>query len=412
MISRTCLTVITFFLSTLTFPSVAQQSYQLTVEPPDHGRLQFNVDIPADGKLPAGTLVEVRAEADSGYALDTVFSVVPGGFGRAYRESQTPVHSFVLDQDVSVGALFLPEEELSGFRAIHNIVYAQPGAKPLKYDVFMPESGAEKLPIVVIIHGGGWRANSEDIMRGMAREIAKTQRYVVASVDYRWIGDGDGDETPNAMSDLINDVFGSIAHIQEHADEYGGDSSRIAVTGDSAGGHLSAVAATMPNMIGDGGFGEIAGVFEFLPSYVPSGKTPQELNEEMTAAIQAAAPSYGVFSSTGERGLGHRSSDPRADQSWSDAIAPIWHIPDAEQRAIPHYLTRGTADGLITDTMVTDYVKALGEKNQRIRYDEVPGAGHAFFDWKPDARTLGTFERYGKPYIAEMVKFFDSIFYD
>lgn len=388
-----------------------EQSYQITLEPPENGRLLVSPVIPANGALPAGTQVEVRAEADQGYALDSVFSVIPGTFGRAYRESQTPTHSFVLDQDVSLGALFLPEEKLSGFEAIHNIVYAQPGVKPLKYDVYMPDSGAENLPIVVIVHGGGWRANSEDIMRGMAREIAKTQRYVVASIDYRWIGDGDGDEPPNDMADLIKDVFGAIAHIQEHAADYGGDATRIAVTGDSAGGHLSAVAATMSDMIGDGGFGETEGVFEFLPSYIPNGKTAQQVRDEITAAMQAAAPSYGIFSSSGQRGLSHRSEDPRADQSWSDAIAPIHHIPDFEDRPIPHYLTRGTADGLITDTMVTDYVKALSDKNQRVRYDQVPTAGHAFFDWKPDQRTLATFERFGKPYIDEMVTFFDSVFY-
>ena len=43
----------------------------------------------------------------------------------------------------------------------------------------------------------------------------------------------DGDAVPNTMADLIGDVFGAIAHIQEHA-EYGGDPNKIAVTGDSA----------------------------------------------------------------------------------------------------------------------------------------------------------------------------------
>jgi dienelactone hydrolase len=39
-------------------------------------------------------------------------------------------------------------------------------------------------------------------------------------------------------------------HIMEHAKEYGGDPSRIALTGDSAGGHLSAACANMPDKIG------------------------------------------------------------------------------------------------------------------------------------------------------------------
>ena len=112
--------------------------------------------------------------------------------------------------------------------------------KPLKYDVYSPK-GARNLPVIVIIHGGGWAANDEDVMRGLARELTKGGKFVVASMDYRWAGKADGDATGNTMADLIDDVFGGIAHIMEHAPQYGGDPTRIGVTGDSAGGHLAAV---------------------------------------------------------------------------------------------------------------------------------------------------------------------------
>ena len=114
-------------------------------------------------------------------------------------------------------------------------------------------------------------------------------------MDYRWAGKADGDATGNTMADLINDVFGGIAHIVEHATEYGGDPTRIGVTGDSAGGHLSAAASLMTNMIGAGGFGKTPGVFEFMPSYLPKGKTVEQVRDDLSKAIKAAAPSYGVF---------------------------------------------------------------------------------------------------------------------
>jgi acetyl esterase len=380
-------------------------SFTVTVKEPMNGTLSFDPGLPEGGKVASGTTVRVTGTPAAGYAVDSVYYSVPGRWGPMYFESMVPTLEVTVDQDMTVGALFLPDAEFEGFTVTQDVVFAQPGVKPLKYDVFSPE-GAENLPIVVIIHGGGWRANTEDIMRGMAREIVRTGKYVVFSVDYRWANKGDGDETGNTMADLINDVFGAVAHIQEHARQYGADPTRIAVTGDSAGGHLSAVVATMSDKIGDGGFGEKPGVFEFMPSYVPEGKTVAQVRQEISDAVQVAAPSYGVFAK-----LRHFSEDPGADDSWSAAVSPINHIPSADERKIPHYLVRGTQDPLIRDEMVRDYAEALEAKGQTAEYVQVEGASHAFFDWKPDQRTRDTFARIGVPYVKEMIAFFDAVFY-
>jgi acetyl esterase len=273
--------------------------------------------------------------------------------------------------------------------------------------VYSPK-GAKNLPIIVIIHGGGWSSNNEDIMRGMARELTKDGKYVVVSIDYRWAQKLDGDAANTTMANIIEDVYGAIAHIMEHAAGYGGDAARIALTGDSAGGHLSAFCANAPNKIGNGGFGKTPGVFEFLPSYVPKNKTLDQLKNEMLASIKAVAPSYGVFSGAM---LNHYSDNPAADSTWKMAIAPINNIPDAQVRDIPQYLTRGTVDFLIKDEAVKEYVDALVKAGQRVEYVQVGGASHAFFDWKPDERTKATFYKYGVYYIHEMENFFNSIFY-
>ena len=214
------------------------------------------------------------------------------------------------------------------------------------------------------------------------------------------------DAIGNTMADLIDDVFGGIAHIMEHAAQYGGDPSRIGVTGDSAGGHLSAAASLMPNMIGSRGFGKTPGVFEFLPSYLPKGKTAEQVRDEMMKAIKAAAPSYGVFSATM---LNAYSDNPAADQSWKEAVAPLSHIPPATERPVPQFLTRGTRDPLITDAAVKEFVDALVKAGQRAEYVQVGGASHAFFDWKPDDTTKATFEKYGVYYAAAMKTFFLSV---
>ena len=385
----------------------AQNTFSVTLDEVKNGKIKVEPAIPADGKVAAGTELLVTTKADKGYVLDAVYYSVKGMWGDMYHESMASPYKVIVDQDKKIGASFIEKDEVSHLVVAQNIEYAKPGVKQLKYDVFAPD-GARNLPCIVIIHGGGWVSNSEDIMRGMARELTKNGKYVVFSIDYRWAGTRDGDEVGNTMADLIGDVFGAIAHIMEHAAEYGGDPTRIAVTGDSAGGHLSAVAGTMPNKIGDGGFGVTEGVFEFMPSYIPVNKTVGQVRSEMMAAIKAAAPSYGVFSSAR---LNHNSEDPKADDSWKEAIAPLSNIPNVEERAVPHYLTRGTKDGLITDEAVKRYVDALVEAGQRVQYVQVGGAGHAFFDWKPDDRTKATFKKYGIYYINEMEAFFNSVFY-
>ncbi len=382
-----------------------QETYTVVLDEVVNGSIKLDPPLPEDGKVIAGTVITVTATPDAGYTLDAGYYSVRGRWGAMYHESMSAPFQVTIDQEKHIGASFIETSEVDHLQVIQDVVYAKPGKKTLKYDVFSPK-GARNLPIIVIIHGGGWASNDENIMRGMARELTKKSNYIVCSIDYRWSGQLDGDETGNTMADLMEDVYGAIAHIMEHADEYGGDASTILLTGDSAGGHLSAACADMPNKIGTGGFGKTPGVFEFLPSYVPQNKTVAQLSAEMMAAIKGAAPSYGVF---GARMLNHYSDDPAADSTWTMAIAPLYNIPDAAERAVPQYLTRGSRDPLITDEEVTGYMEALVEAGHRVQYVQVGGASHAFFDWKPDTRTKETFKKYGVYYCHEMEAFFDSV---
>ena len=384
----------------------ADQTFTVIVDKCAGGTVRIDPAPPADGKYKVGTVITITAIPDAGYVLDSCYFSAPGMYGPMFYESMASPFEVAVDQEKHVGASFIEKTAVDHLNVIQNVVYAKPGVKTLKYDAFTPR-GAKNLPVIIIIHGGGWAANTEDIMRGMARELTRDGKYVVCSIDYRWRGKLDGDPVDNTVADLIDDVYGAIAHIMEHAAEYGGDPARIALTGDSAGGHLSAAAANMIDKIGKGGFGKTPGVFEFMPSYLPKNKTVEQVRSEMMSAIKAVAPSYGVFSAE----LLKKFTGGPDDGSWAEAIAPESHIPNIKERAIPHYLTRGTLDPLITDEAVKSYVDALVKAGQRVEYVQVGGASHAFFDWKPDAQTKATFARYGVYYCHEMEAFFNSVFY-
>jgi len=381
------------------FNSMDKNGITVSIDVPLHGTLSVTTAVVSGQKVKPGTVITLQAKPDEGYVLDSLYYAVDGQWGTQYIESMTEQLKVKITQPLRIGVAFLPEESLSGIETIQDVMYAKPGVKPLKYDIFRPVN-TQNLPLIVIIHGGGWRTNDENIMRGMAREIAKTGRYVVASIDYRWLGTLDGETKPVQVWQLIEDVYGAILHIQEHAKQYGADPDRIALTGDSAGGHLCASAAVMIERIGSSGF--IDPYFQFNPSYIPQGKTVKEVQAQLLRSIKVAAPSYGVFGGT------QLAQAVGVGEDMLKYIAPIHAIPTIAQRSIPHYLIRGSDDPLISLEMVSSYAEALVKAGQPVRQVEVDGAGHAFFDWKPDAVTRKTFERFGVPYIRDMLSFIDS----
>ena len=368
------------------------------------GRVEVTPAIPAEGaEFPKGTVLKVKAVPAEGYAFECGYEAMNGQFA-FFTEYFTEEFEVTVSGPCSVGASFVDPEYLQGHRVIHDVVYAQPGVKPLKYDVYIPD-GAEKLPGIIIIHGGGWRMNCEDVMSGMARELTRNGKYVVFSIDYRWSGTADGDVRPNEFHELIEDCFGAVLHIQEHASEYCLDPERLAVTGDSAGGHLCTSVSNMIERVGDGGFGKKPGVYEYRPTYMPAGMSVDKARECLMA-IKAVAPNYGVFSAEGiGRFVRNLPEDGRA------ALAPLDNVPDVSVRMIPHWINKGTKDQIITEESTVDYFNAVKAAGQEVYYIKVEDAEHAYYDWKPDSATKETFWKYGAPYTREMEKFFDSVFY-
>jgi len=399
-----------FNLNAQTLPSSSKdnsrEKYTVTSVTAENGSYTINPKIPKDGKVAAGTVLTVNAKPATAYQLDAVYYTVKGGiWGTTSYESFSPKMKIPVTKDMKIGATFIPRSLVDNVKVTQDVVYAKPGIKPLKYDVYSPK-GAKNLPCIVIIHGGGWSSNNEDIMRGLARELVKGGRYVVVSIDYRWVNKLDGETNPTYMHQLIEDVFGAIAHIQEHAAEYGGDPKRIAVTGDSAGGHLAEAAATLSPLIGDGGFGVTSGVYQYMPTYMPKRKSIVQVRNEITNAVKAVAPSYGPSDASD-----FKMFLEQTDQVYWDAISPVRHVPKVSERVLPHFIVRGSQDALVSHEVVQRYVEVLKAAGQSVQYVQVEGAGHAFFDWKPDATTRATFAQYGVPYAAQMQSFFDSIFY-
>lgn len=379
----------------------AQDKVRITVIPPENGTITVSPQLPPDCMVERGTKLTIRAAANKGYMLDGIYATADQPY-KYYNECCAPESLLVADKAMEVGVSFLPQKTFSKIRITNNVAYARPGNKTLKYDVFAPKK-AKNLPCVIIVHGGGWSSNTEDIMRGMGRELAMTGKFVVFSIDYRFIRNGDGSDVPVEMYQIIEDVYGAIAHIMEHAALYGGDATRLFVTGDSAGGHLSAAAINFANFIGDGGYGSSYGIYEFKPTYIPQGKTTAQIRNEICQSLLGAVPTYPVL--TENALMRFYNSDFEKIRH----ITPICFIPKVTERRVPQLIIRGTQDGLITDADMQNYCKAMTDAGQEVKYLQVGGIGHAFFDWRHDARSQETFDRYARPQIKIMVDFFEDI---
>lgn len=409
-VARTFLLSILFLSPARFVPAqknLSASTFHVTIDQPTNGAISLRPAIPADGNVRSGTILTVKVSPSQAYAVDSGYTTVHGPWSPAYQEFFTPKFYVTVDQDREIGASFIQKKDLEGFTVTRDVVYAHPGVKKLKYDVYSPHR-AKDLPCIIIIHGGGFIFNTQGIMRGLARELVRNGRYVVFSIDYRWFGTRDGDSVSNSLPDIIGDVFGAIAHIQEHAKKYGGDPTRIGLTGDSAGGCLCAAAIDMADEIGDGGFDAKKGVCQFKPTYLPRGKSTERVRQKIIQAIKAAVPTYGIFSA--ER-LAISDAGTNQPLAMLKAVAPIEHIPNIQARAVPQLLLRGKLDTTISNAEVQHYADALKAAGQTVRYIEVEGAGHAFLDWKPDADTKATFAKYGVPSILKMKAFFDSVFY-
>ena len=121
------------------------------------------------------------------------------------------------------------------FRLVQNIPYAGTQNPRQTIDLFLPEKRkkGQALPLVIWIHGGGWKNGDKKSGHSPNRlpEIVQTGRYVGASIAYRLSGE-------EIWPSQIHDCKAAVRWLRAHAKQYGIDSQRIAVWGSSAGGHL------------------------------------------------------------------------------------------------------------------------------------------------------------------------------
>lgn len=219
----------------------------------------------------------------------------------------------------------------------------------------LPRDG--KAPVLLQVPGGAWaigmrRPQAYPLMTHMAE-----RGWICVSMAYRV-------SPRHTWPAHIVDVKRALAWVKENIAEYGGDPDFVAITGGSAGGHLTALAALTPNE----------------PAWQPGF-------EDADTSVVAAVPIYGRYDWFSREGSGRpefisilqryivKKRFVENRQVYLDA-SPITKV---RADAPPFFVLHGADDSVIPVIEGREFVAALAQKSDDVViYSEIPHAQHAF----------------------------------
>ena len=231
----------------------------------------------------------------------------------------------------------------------------------LTTDIHVPE-GEGPFPILVYFHGGGWISGSPKSHRKICHRFAEAG-FLVFNVDYALAPE-------NPFPQGFDECCESVRWVVANAEKYKGDSNRLSVGGDSAGGNLTAACAASLADDSEVDIKKILliyGVFDFLSM----GETSDVLvDTDADLMTEMMIGSY-LGLERDEAVL----SDPR--------VSPI-HVSD---KLPPAHILCGTLDGLMAGSKIlAEKLNSQGIENEEFYYENMPHGFLHFEDFFPESR--------------------------
>jgi len=289
------------------------------------------------------------------------------GLIRAYAESVAAEDAM----DEALASVGVPPRQESGWswsthllpfffwrrnvRRVGGIPIEKVGMWTLKADVYHPKESTKPGPVLVFVHGGGWVVSFRQFQGLPVLTRLAAAGWTCISVSYRL--------SPVAtFPDHLIDVKRGIAWARNNAHKYGGDPSFLAIHGNSAGAHLSALAALTPND----------------PRYQPGF-------EDVDTSVDVCVPVYGPLDLDEHIG-GH--VDFRLMMEWVVIKANRLKNPEIFKEASPaallhadappFFMVHGSSDSLVPIEGGRKFFAACKEiLNAPVGFAEIPGGQHA-----------------------------------
>ena len=244
-----------------------------------------------------------------------------------------------------------------------DIIYASPDGIDLGLDIYLPEN-ANMPPLIIRVHGGGWRFGSKD--GGVPMEFVENG-YALASLDFR-------PATQAPFPAMVFDIKAAVRFLRANATDYGYDASRIVIMGDSSGAHLA----------------QVVGVSNGQPEL--EGTVGQSL--DTSSNVQAIISYFGasdlttILSQSTPFGLGVREPSlelllgalPDENEALAKLASPVTLVDENDP---PLLLLHGDRDPQMPINQSLQMLGAYKALSLDVTFDPVHGAVHGgpqFFD--------------------------------
>ena len=238
-----------------------------------------------------------------------------------------------------------------------DVIYGRTQGSALLADIAYPEEG-EDLPAIIYVHGGRWRAGERTGRERLNVEQWAGFGYFAMTIDYRLVL---ASPAPAPQQDLLC----AIRWVHAHADEYNVDPNRIYLIGNSAGGHMVSLVATL----GDGPYEKVGGW--------------DDARSDVRAVISVAAPyelntlSWGNLWTPIEGDIAEARRIASPIHQINAATKPILVIHSDDDRSVPVQQAHDMVAALKAANIKYRFVHDTDRGHMRIT-DEVIAEARAF----------------------------------
>jgi acetyl esterase/lipase len=286
-------------------------------------------------------------------------------FGMGWMGSVTDAHA-----QFGFGGQQMSPETMHYSQKFADLNYADDGQAYHTLDIYLPEKKAERYPVVIHVYGSAWFSNNGKGMADLAT-ICKAYLdagYAVVTPNHRSSGDAH-------YPAQLHDMKAVVRFVRAHAAEYHFDTSFIATSGFSSGGHLSSLTAAT------------SGTKQTKVGTVDidlEGKVGNNLKE--SSAVNAAVDWSGPIDLQNMNCEGHETGPNPPEQvllgepleGHEDLYASLSPISYLNAGDPPTIIFHGTADNVVPCCQGKEFAKALREHGIVCQFYLVEGGGHGF----------------------------------